>query len=67
VRDAEQHEPYSVEESKRLLVHAQRHRLHALGVLLVMLGVRRGEVLALRWADVGRNAGTVAVLGSLRG
>jgi integrase len=66
VRDAGQHEPYSVQESKRLLIHAQRHRLHALWVLLVMLGVRRGEVLALRWADVDLGAGTVAVLGSLQ-
>jgi integrase len=31
-----------------------------------MLGVRRGEVLALRWADVDLDAGTVAVLGSLQ-
>jgi integrase len=66
VQDAGQHEPYSVEESKRLLVQAQRHRLHALWVLLVMLGVRRGEALALRWADADLDAGTVAVLGSLQ-
>ena len=66
VRDAGQHEPYSVDESKRLLAHAQRHRLHALWVLLVMLGIRRGEVLALRWTDVDLDAGTVAVLGSLQ-
>lgn len=66
VRDARQHEPYSVEESKRLLVHAEEHRLHALWVLLVMLGVRRGEALAVRWADVDLDAGTVAVLGSLQ-
>jgi integrase len=30
------------------------------------MGVRRGEVLALRWADVDLDAGTVAVLGSLQ-
>lgn len=66
VRDARQHEPYSVEESKRLLAHAEGHRLHALWVLLVMLGLRRGEALALRWADVDLNAGTVAILGSLQ-
>lgn len=66
VRDAQRHEPYSPEESKRLLVQAQRHRLHALWVLLVMLGMRRGEALAVRWADVDLDAGTVAVLGSLQ-
>jgi integrase len=66
VRDARQHEPYSVEESKRLLVHADEHRLHALWVLLVMLDVRRGEALVVRWADVDLNAGTVAILGSLQ-
>lgn len=48
VGDAGQHEPCSVEESNRLLLQAQRHRLHALWVLLVMLGVRRGEALAVR-------------------
>jgi integrase len=63
VQDAGQHKPYSVEESKRLLAQAQRHRLHA---LWVMLGVRRGEALALRWADVDLDGGTVAVLGSLQ-
>jgi integrase len=66
VRDARQHEPYSPEEAKRMLVHAQRHRLHALWVLLVMLGMRRGEALAVRWADVDLDAATVAVLGSLQ-
>jgi len=66
VRDAQQHEPYSVEESNRLLAHAEGHRLHALWVLLVMLGLRRGEALALRWADVDFNADTVAILGSLQ-
>jgi transposase len=43
VQDAGQHEPYSVDESKRLLIQVQRHRLHALWVLLVMLGVRGGS------------------------
>lgn len=66
MRDARQHEPYSPEESKRLLAQAQRHRLHALWVLLVMLGMRRGEALAVRWADVDLDAGTIAVLGSLQ-
>jgi integrase len=66
VRDAKQHEPYPSEESKQLLIRAERHRLHALWVLLVMLGMRRGETLALRWTDVDLDAGTVAVLGSLQ-
>jgi integrase len=66
VRDAKQHQPYSSEESKRLLVHAAGHRLHALWVMLVMLGLRRGEALALRWTDVDLDAGSVAVLGSLQ-
>jgi integrase len=66
VRDAKQHDPYSSEESKQLLAQAEKHRLYALWVLLVMLGMRRGEALALRWADVDLDAGTVAVLGSLQ-
>ena len=34
--------------------------------LLVMLGMRRGGALALRWTGVDLDAGTVAVLGSLQ-
>jgi integrase len=66
VQDARQHEPYSAEESKQLLAQAQRHRLHALWVVLVMLGVRRGEALAVRWTDVDLDVGTLAVLASLQ-
>jgi integrase len=65
VRDAKQHEPYSSEESKQLLAQASGDRLHALWVLLVMPGIRRGEALALCWADVDLDADTAAVLGSL--
>ena len=66
VQEARQHEPYSAEESKQLLAQAQRHRLHALWVVLVMLGVRRGEALAVRWTDVDLDVGTLAVLASLQ-
>jgi integrase len=66
VRDAKQHEPYSAEESKQLLAQAENHRLHALWVLLVMLGLRRGKALAVLWSDVDLDAGTVAVQGSLQ-
>ncbi len=36
-------------------------RLHALYVVLALLGLRRSEVLGLRWEDVDLEAGTLAV------
>lgn len=45
-------EPWSVEETKRFLAAASDHKLHAAFLLSVMYGLRRGEVLGLRWRDV---------------
>ncbi|MFZ5848610.1 MAG: tyrosine-type recombinase/integrase [Actinomycetota bacterium] len=42
----------SVEQARTLLRHTKSDRLHALYVLAIYLGLRRGEVLALRWSDV---------------
>ncbi len=49
----------------RLLVALEGTRLHAPVALVAMTGLRRGEVLALRWADVDLEAGTMAVVRSL--
>jgi integrase len=43
---------WEVEEVKLFLAAAMRHRLYALFYLTFMTGLRIGEVLALRWADV---------------
>jgi integrase len=42
----------SVEQARLLITSTQDDRLHALYVLAVYLGLRRGELLALRWSNV---------------
>ncbi len=42
----------SVAQARTLLRHTRTDRLHALYVLAIYLGLRRGEVLGLRWVDV---------------
>jgi integrase len=42
----------SVEQARRPLDRTKSDRLHALYVLAIYLGLRRGEVLGLRWANV---------------
>ena len=39
-------------------------RLHPLWTFLASTGVRRGEALGLRWADVGLTAGVATIFGS---
>ena len=45
-------EPWEPEELGRFLDSAGTHRLGALFELMAFTGLRRGEALALRWADV---------------
>jgi integrase len=42
----------SVEQARTLLRHSKTDRLHALYVLAVYVGLRRGELLGLRWTNV---------------
>jgi integrase len=49
-----------VGDVKRILAEAQRTRLYALYVLAATLGLRRGELLGLRWSDLDLDLGTVA-------
>lgn len=44
--------PWTVAEAQEFLEATDGHRLHAAFVLLVLYGLRRGEVLGLRWCDV---------------
>jgi integrase len=50
---------------RQLLAAAEGDRLEALYVLAVTAGLRRGELLALRWADVDVDHGWLEVVGSL--
>lgn len=52
---------WSEADGRRLLRTAEETPLFALYVILAMVGLRRGEVLALRWNDVDLEAGTLRV------
>jgi integrase len=52
---------WSVEELRTFLHHVQRDDLHGLYVLAAASGMRRGELLGLRWRDVDLDAGKVTV------
>jgi integrase len=56
----------SPEEVRRFLRAAVDDRLDALYVLAVTTGLRRGELLALRWSDIDLVARTLAVRGTLQ-
>ena len=57
--------PLTVEEATALLVEARQDRLHAAWVLLFTLGLRRGEVLGLRWSDIDMGGATLTVAQSV--
>jgi integrase len=56
----------TVAQARKLLAVSRDHRLHALYVLAVYLGLRRGELLGLRWRDVDLDAGVIEVRSSLQ-
>src|SRR5579884_2249494 len=54
------------EQSDLVLAAARGHRLEALFDLAINTGLRRGELLALRWRHVDRRAGTLNVVATLQ-
>jgi integrase len=58
--------PLTEEEARRLLIAVAGHRLEALYRLALSLGLRRGEVLGLRWADIDFETTTLRVTGTLQ-
>ena len=54
-------EPLSVEQVAAFLDEVRDDRLRALYVAAIGLGMRQGELLALRWSDIDLDAGTVTV------
>lgn len=44
--------PWSADEATRFVEATRSHTLHAAFLLLVLYGMRRGEVLGLRWCDI---------------
>jgi integrase len=59
-------ESMTVDEARALLEAVKGHRLEALFKTALMLGLRPGELLGLRWSDVDLEAGTITVSGSLQ-
>jgi integrase len=53
--------PLSTEETRRLLDVARGDKLEALYVLAVTTGMRRGELLGLKWSDVDLENATVSI------
>jgi integrase len=60
-------EPFSPAEALRFLGVVCGDPLEALYVTTLGLGLRRGEVLGLRWSDIKLSARTVTVAGQLQG
>ena len=57
--------PLSASEARKLLEAACEDRLEALYLLAIHTGMRRGELLGLKWADVDLDGGIVRVLRTL--
>ena len=58
--------PLTTDEARRFLTAAQRHRLTALFELALRTGLRKGELLGLRWEDVDLDAGTASIRRTLQ-
>ena len=59
-------ESMTLDEARALLEAVRGERLEALFVTALMLGLRPGELLGLRWADVDLDKATIAINGSLQ-
>jgi integrase len=57
----EEVEPYSIEEVQQLLVAALERRNGVRWAVALALGLRQGEALGLRWADVDLTVGSLIV------
>jgi len=53
--------PWTADEAKRFLSASKADPLHNAFVLLIVYGLRRGEVLGLGWDDIDPEAGTIRI------
>jgi integrase len=53
--------PWTAEEAKRFIATSKADPLHSAFVLLIVYGLRRGEVLGLSWDDIDFDAGIIHV------
>lgn len=56
---------FTVEQARAFIDAVEGDRLEALYLVALAAGLRRGEVLALRWEDINLDAGSLAVRRSL--
>jgi integrase len=59
-------QPLTADEARKVLETASNDRLRALWLVMLAVGLRRGEALALRWDDLNLDAGTVTIARSLQ-
>ncbi|MFH8387511.1 tyrosine-type recombinase/integrase [Kitasatospora sp. NPDC018058] len=59
-------EPLTANEARTFLTAVQGHRLQALFELGLRTGLRKGELLGLRWEDLGLDAGTASIRRTLQ-
>ncbi len=58
--------PWSADEARRFLTAAMGHELYPAFLVLVLYGMRRGEVMGLRWGDVDFERGVVRIRNTLQ-
>lgn len=56
---------WSAAQLRQFLAHAGDHELYPAFLLAAMTGMRRGEVLGLRWSDVDLDAGRLSITQTL--
>ncbi len=54
--------PLTLEQAQKLLENVRKHRLEMLLTMAVVTGMRRGELLALRWSNINFDIHTLLVL-----
>jgi integrase len=57
---------WTIAQLQAFLATARQHRLFTFFHLAAYTGARRGELLNLRWADVGLDAKKITISGSAR-
>jgi integrase len=53
--------PWAADEARAFLAAARPDPLYTAFVLLILYGLRRGEVLGLRWDDIDSDGGTIQI------
>lgn len=59
-------EPLTADEARQFLTAVRGHRLHPLFELALHTGLRKGELLGLRWEDLDLDRGTAAIRRTLQ-